>query len=56
MTCAFNKCAKINTCIGVVLLVVGVIVCISANASAESVTDKTMGGGRTVDVEVGNDD
>jgi len=57
MTCAFNKCAKINTCIGTILLIVAGIVFLSAHLSAEAGFDvETMGGGRSNRITVETND
>jgi hypothetical protein len=57
MTCAFNKCAKINTCVGAILLIVGGIVFLSAHLSAEAGFDiETMGGSQSFTVSVEADD
>jgi hypothetical protein len=57
MTCAFNKCAKINTCIGTILLVIAGIVFLAAHLSAEAGFDmETMGGTRSFSVDVEADD
>lgn len=56
MPCAFNKCAKINSCIGIVIAVIGGILLIAALTSTAAGFDiETTGGSSSFTVNMDSD-